>query len=108
MTDAVEPTREGLGADPTGLVRAVELVRARGAVAQLCVLHRGEVALDRTFGCEPDLVERIVPAHVRWGQHVFVDIYQSARVVRLLPCGPRSVDRRRGLRASTRTLTGTP
>jgi len=54
MTDAVEPARERLGVDPAGLDRAVELVRARGAVAQLCVMHRGEVVLDRTFGCAPD------------------------------------------------------
>ena len=54
MTDAVDPALQGLGVDPAGLDRAVELVRARGAVAQLCVLHRGEVVLDRTFGCTPD------------------------------------------------------
>jgi CubicO group peptidase (beta-lactamase class C family) len=54
MTDGVESAPEGLGADPAALDRAVDLVRARGAVAQLCVLRRGEVVLDRTFGCAPD------------------------------------------------------
>lgn len=37
-----------------GLDRAVELVRARGAVAQLCVLRDGEVVLDEAIGCRPD------------------------------------------------------
>ena len=30
------------------------MIRAHGAVAQLVVLHRGRVALDRSFGCAPD------------------------------------------------------
>jgi CubicO group peptidase (beta-lactamase class C family) len=34
--------------------RAVELVRARGSTAQLCVVLGGEVVLDRAFGCEPN------------------------------------------------------
>ncbi|WP_160148932.1 serine hydrolase domain-containing protein [Amycolatopsis alkalitolerans] len=36
------------------LETAVELVEARGAVAQLCVLRGDEVLLDRSFGCAPD------------------------------------------------------
>jgi CubicO group peptidase (beta-lactamase class C family) len=34
--------------------QATALVAARGGPAQLCVLRRGEVVLDRTFGCSPD------------------------------------------------------
>jgi len=43
-----------LGVDVASLSQAVELVRARGAVAQLCVLLEGRVLLDRSFGCRPD------------------------------------------------------
>jgi CubicO group peptidase (beta-lactamase class C family) len=38
----------------TGETTALELVRARGVRAQLCVLRDGEVLLDRTVDCEPD------------------------------------------------------
>lgn len=38
----------------TGCGRAWELVRARGAAAQLCVLRDGEVLLDDATGCPPD------------------------------------------------------
>ena len=37
-----------------GLGRALELVEARGAVAQLCVLLDGRPLLDRAFGCTPE------------------------------------------------------
>ncbi len=30
------------------------MIRARGAVAQLVVLHRGRTVLDQSFGCRPD------------------------------------------------------
>jgi CubicO group peptidase (beta-lactamase class C family) len=43
-----------VGLDPAGLERAVELSRARGAAAQLCVLRHGRVVLDRSFHCGPD------------------------------------------------------
>jgi CubicO group peptidase (beta-lactamase class C family) len=33
--------------------RVIELVEARGAAAQLCVLHRGRVVLDHAVGCAP-------------------------------------------------------
>ncbi len=36
------------------LARALELVRLRGACAQLCVLREGRVVLDRAYGCRPD------------------------------------------------------
>lgn len=36
------------------LTRAVDLVRARGALAQLCVIRDGHVVLDRSFGCDHD------------------------------------------------------
>jgi CubicO group peptidase (beta-lactamase class C family) len=32
----------------------LELIEARGAAAQVCVLHDGQVVLDRAFGCAPD------------------------------------------------------
>lgn len=40
--------------DPVGLERAVSLVAARRASAQLCVLRDGRVVLNRSFGCAPD------------------------------------------------------
>jgi CubicO group peptidase (beta-lactamase class C family) len=39
---------------PAPLERALELVRDRGAVSQLCVLRGDRVVLDRSFGCGPD------------------------------------------------------
>lgn len=40
--------------DATGLGAAARLVAARGCAAQLCVVSRGQVVLDRAFGCPPD------------------------------------------------------
>jgi CubicO group peptidase (beta-lactamase class C family) len=40
--------------DPDALARAADLVRVRGARAQLCVVKDGRVVLDRSFGCAPD------------------------------------------------------
>lgn len=40
--------------DPAGLAEAVRLVRARGVVAQLCLLRAGEIVLDEAIGCQPD------------------------------------------------------
>lgn len=36
------------------LVQAVELVKARGGAAQLCVIRDGLVVVDLAFGCRPD------------------------------------------------------
>lgn len=41
-------------ADPEALDRAVDLARAHGGAAQLCVLSHGRVILDRSLGCAPD------------------------------------------------------
>jgi len=43
-----------VGVDPAGIERAVELVRGRGALAQLFVVRDGRVIVDRSFGCGPD------------------------------------------------------
>jgi len=51
----VEPDGDALG-------RAVDLVVARGARAQLVVLHRGRVVLDRAFGCAPDALFMVFSA----------------------------------------------
>lgn len=40
--------------DGSPLREAVRMIRARGAVAQLVVLHRGRVLMDASFGCRPD------------------------------------------------------
>jgi CubicO group peptidase (beta-lactamase class C family) len=54
MTDGAECAPRQAGVDAHRLDRAVELVAARGAAAQLCVLRDGKVVLDRGFGCGPD------------------------------------------------------
>jgi CubicO group peptidase (beta-lactamase class C family) len=50
--DECAPRQAGMAGH--GLDRAVDLVRAHGAAAQLCVLRDGKVVLDRGFGCRPD------------------------------------------------------
>ena len=40
--------------DAAGLSAVLELVRRRGAMAQLCVILEGKVLIDRSFGCHPD------------------------------------------------------
>ncbi|SEG48225.1 CubicO group peptidase, beta-lactamase class C family [Actinacidiphila yanglinensis] len=52
--DWTECPPEDVGVDRQRLGRVTELVRARGAVSQLCVLRDGKVLLDRSFGCDPD------------------------------------------------------
>ena len=54
MTDGAEcpPGQAGVATD--GLDRALGLVRARRAVAQLCVVRDGQLVLDRAVGCRPD------------------------------------------------------
>jgi CubicO group peptidase (beta-lactamase class C family) len=50
----LETDPRDLGLEPAGVERVVDLVEARGATAQLCVLRHGRVVLDRSFGCFPD------------------------------------------------------
>jgi CubicO group peptidase (beta-lactamase class C family) len=54
VIDWTESAPRATGADPGRLAHAVDLVRARGGAAQLCVLHRGHVVLDRAYRCAPD------------------------------------------------------
>lgn len=54
MIEWTESAPSSPHADPGALARAVDLVRARGGAAQLCVLSHGTVVLDRSFGCAPD------------------------------------------------------
>jgi len=54
MTDWTECPPRQAGVPEPGLARVLELVRARGATAQLCVLRQGQVVLDRAIGCRPD------------------------------------------------------
>lgn len=54
MIDWTECPPRQAGVQERGLARALELVRERGATAQLCVLREGQVVLDRAFGCRPD------------------------------------------------------
>ena len=50
----VEASARDVGMDPAGLERAVALVSARRASAQLCVLRDDQVVIDRSFGCASD------------------------------------------------------
>jgi CubicO group peptidase (beta-lactamase class C family) len=51
--DWTERPAEETGVSAAGASRALELVRTRGATAQLCVLLHGRVVLDRAVGCDP-------------------------------------------------------
>ena len=57
---ACEPQDVGLDAGRLGA--AIELVEARGAIAQLCVVRDGQIVVDRSFGC---LAGRVVLAVLR-------------------------------------------
>jgi CubicO group peptidase (beta-lactamase class C family) len=54
VTDWAECLPRQAGVEERGLDRALDLVRARNATAQLCVLRDGNVVLDRAFGCGPE------------------------------------------------------
>jgi CubicO group peptidase (beta-lactamase class C family) len=54
VTDWAECAPRQAGVAAGGLDRALDLVQARTAVAQLCVLRDGNVLLDRSFGCDPE------------------------------------------------------
>jgi len=53
MTVPVECDPAEVGMSAARLARAVELVRVRGAKAQLCVVRDGRIVLDRAFSCDP-------------------------------------------------------
>jgi CubicO group peptidase (beta-lactamase class C family) len=53
-TDWAECDPAALGVNAAWLSQAMELVRARDAAAQLCVILHGKVVLDRSFACQPD------------------------------------------------------
>ena len=44
----------GSGGGAAGFDLAVRLVQARGCAAQLCIIHDGQVVVDRAFGCAGD------------------------------------------------------
>ncbi|GAA2800622.1 serine hydrolase domain-containing protein [Kribbella solani] len=73
-----EPGEAGL--DPAGLAAAVELVRARGAVAQLCVVRNGRVAVDLSFGCEPSALFWIFSASKPFVAIVIHQLVESGRL----------------------------
>ncbi|MEU6746730.1 serine hydrolase domain-containing protein [Spirillospora sp. NPDC046719] len=54
MVDWTECPPEQVGVDSAGLARALELVAARRAAAQICVLRDGRVVLDRSVACRSD------------------------------------------------------
>jgi CubicO group peptidase (beta-lactamase class C family) len=51
MTDWAGCPPQQAGVRQRGLTRALDLISARGATAQLCVLRHGQVVLDRAVGC---------------------------------------------------------
>lgn len=44
----------GTGGETDEFRPVFDLVRAHGGVAQLCVAHKGQTIVDRSFGCAPD------------------------------------------------------
>ena len=72
MTDAVEPEREGLGVELAGLDRAVELVRARGAVAVVRVTPAAAVPAAPVLRGRGRVRVGRFRRHVQTGQEVVV------------------------------------
>jgi CubicO group peptidase (beta-lactamase class C family) len=54
MREGTAPPAGPSDVRPAGVGRALDLVRARGAAAQICVLRDGQVVLDHAVGCRPD------------------------------------------------------
>jgi len=54
MTAGEESSPVAVGMDATALDRALGLIEARKAIAQICVIRDGKVVLDRSFGCRQD------------------------------------------------------
>jgi CubicO group peptidase (beta-lactamase class C family) len=53
MSDSTPPAGQA-GVQDRNLAPVLDLVRARGVTAQICVLLDGRVVLDRAIGCQPD------------------------------------------------------
>ena len=51
---ASSPRPDVPGPGEPGLAKAISLIRERRSPAQLCVVARGEVVADESFGCQPD------------------------------------------------------
>ena len=75
---ACEPQDVGLDAGRLGA--AIELVEARGAIAQLCVLRDGQVVVDRSFGCPPDALFWLFSASKPYVAIVIHQLVESGRL----------------------------
>lgn len=75
---ACEP--QDVGLDAARLGEAIELVEARGAIAQLCVFRDGQVVVDRSFGCPPDALFWIFSASKPYVAIVIHQLVESGRL----------------------------
>lgn len=62
MIVGAESPPSSVAMDAAGLDRAIELISARNAVAQLCIIRDGRVVVDRAFGCSRDALFLIYSA----------------------------------------------
>jgi CubicO group peptidase (beta-lactamase class C family) len=68
------------GFDPDRLREAVELIEARGAVAQLCVVRYGRTVVDRSFGCSPNALFWLFSASKPYLAVVIHQLVESGRL----------------------------
>ncbi|MEU4288147.1 serine hydrolase domain-containing protein [Kribbella sp. NPDC026596] len=73
-----EPQDVGLDAGRLGA--ALELVEARGAIAQLCVVRDGQVVVDRSLGCPPDALFWLFSASKPYVAIVIHQLVESGRL----------------------------
>ncbi|NIK62385.1 serine hydrolase domain-containing protein [Kribbella shirazensis] len=68
------------GLDPDRLGEAVELIGARGAVAQLCVVRHGQTVVDRSFECSPNALFWLFSASKPYLAVVIHQLVESGRL----------------------------
>ncbi|HET6987862.1 MAG TPA: serine hydrolase domain-containing protein [Kribbella sp.] len=71
---------QDVGLDAARLGEAIELVQARGAIAQLCLFRDGQVVIDRSFGCEPDALFWLFSASKPYVAIVIHQLVESGRL----------------------------
>jgi CubicO group peptidase (beta-lactamase class C family) len=68
------------GLDPARLAEAVELIEARGVIAQLCVVRNGRLVVDRAFGCAPNALFWLFSASKPYLAVVIHQLVESGRL----------------------------
>ena len=71
---------QDVGLDAGRLAAALELVEARGAIAQVCVVRDGQVVVDRSLGCPPDALFWLFSASKPYVAIVIHQLVESGRL----------------------------